>query len=130
MGRKEKNKGMIFAFFCAILLLFQLETAEAQEVTNTKVQMATLSTLSAKVERVNNPDEGKGLPLSKEIEERLRRDYGLEPPEPVKPKFTSDWGIIYGDIMMSSGKPALQLGPNASRDLAKLFTYIITIANL
>ncbi|MEF3355564.1 hypothetical protein PV403_20745 [Paenibacillus sp. GYB006] len=124
------NKGMIFAFFCAILLLFQLETAEAQEVTNTKVQMATLSTLSAKMERVNNPDEGKGLSLSNELREQIIDKYGLEPPEPVKPKFTSDWGIIYGDIMMSSGKPALQLGPNASRDLAKLFTYIITIANL
>ena len=124
------NKGMIISFFCAFLLLFQLETAEAQGVTITKEQADSHSTISAKMERVNNPDEGKGLPLSKEIEERLRRDYGLEPPEPIKPKFTSDWGIIYGDIMMSSGKPALQLGPNASRDLAKLFTYIITIANL
>ncbi|MBD7970220.1 hypothetical protein H9647_19330 [Paenibacillus sp. Sa2BVA9] len=123
-------KGVIFAFFCAILLLFQLETAEAQGVTITKVQADSLSTISAKMERVNNPDEGKGFSLSNELREQIIDKYGLEPPEPVKPKFTSDWGIIYGDIMMSSGKPALQLGPNASRDLAKLFTYIIMIANL
>ncbi|WP_191803045.1 hypothetical protein [Paenibacillus gallinarum] len=110
--------------------MFQLETAEAQGVTITKVQADSLSTISAKMERVNNPDEGKGFSLSNELREQIIDKYGLEPPEPVKPKFTSDWGIIYGDIMMSSGKPALQLGPNASRDLAKLFTYIIMIANL
>lgn len=123
-------KGMISAFFCAILLLFQLETAEAQGVTITKAKVATLSTFSAKMEQLNSSTVRKELSISKEIEERLRRDYGLEPPEPKQPEFTSDWGIIYGDIMLSSGKPALQLGPNASRDLVKLYTYIITIANL
>ncbi|WP_160033977.1 hypothetical protein [Paenibacillus sp. An7] len=124
------NKGMICAFLCAVLLLFQLETAEAQEATKSKIQADSISTISTKMERINNPDEGKDLSLSNELTEQIIDKYGLEPPEPIKPKFTSDWGIIYGDIMMSSGKPALQLGPNASRDLAKLFTYIITIANL
>lgn len=124
------NKGMICTFLCAVLLLFQLETAEAQEATSSKVQADRISTISTKMERVNIPDEGKELSLSNELREQIMDKYGLEPPEPVKPKYTSDWGIIYGDIRMSSGKPALQLGPNASRDLAKLFTYIITIANL
>ncbi|WP_454192387.1 hypothetical protein [Paenibacillus sp. Marseille-Q7038] len=123
-------KGMISAFFCVILLLFQLETAEAQRVINTKAQVATLSTFSTQMERVNNLAEGRELSLSKEEEDRIRRQYDLDPPEPQQPKFTSDWGLIYGDIMLSSGKPALQLGPNVSRDLAKLFTYILMIANL
>lgn len=124
------NKGIISAFLCAILLFLHLETAEAQGVTNSKVPEVTLNTYSAKMERVNNFAMGKKLSLSQEEEDRIRGAYGLELPEPIKPQFTSDWGIIYGDIIVSSGKPALQLGPNASRDLFKLFTYIITIANL
>lgn len=124
------NKGIISAFLCAILLFLHIETAEAQGTTNTKVPEVTLNTYSAKMERVNYLSMGTELSLSQEEEDRIRGIYGLEPPEPIKPQFTGDWGIIYGDIIMSSGKPALKLGPNASRDLIKLFTYIITIATL
>lgn len=124
------NKGIIATFFCAILLFLHLETAEAQGVANTKVQAATLSPFSFKMEQVNNLAMGKEMSLSKEEEDRLRGAYDLEPPEPLEPEFTSDWGMIYGDILLGSGDPAIQLGPSASRDLIKLVTYIIMIANL
>ncbi|WP_211746936.1 hypothetical protein [Paenibacillus sp. Marseille-Q4541] len=120
---KKGITAILATFLCAVLLL-DTGTAEAQEVKNeNKVETHVMA--SSKFDGGNSSLE---LAISAEEEQRLRDIYDLDMPEPKKPEFTSDWGMIYGDIMIGSGEPAFKLGPNAPKDLIKLVMYILTIA--